>query len=255
MERENSIRSISRSISVLRTINHHGSLPMMAIAREEGLPYPTAFRIVQTLVNEGLIVQEPQRKHYRATALVQSLASGYKAEGNLLDAVGLPIRTLTQQVGWPAFVTTRVGPQMVVCDATHAHTTLTFALCHPGFAVPLLYSATGQACLANADPEEADDLIRWALIGSGGGQYGDEAADLARTIQQIRALGYAAKACMNNSPNRSASIAVPILKDGQVEAVLTLVYFHSALRQSDAIDRYLGSIKATAEQISGRLVH
>ena len=48
-----------------------------------GLPYPTAKRIVQTLVVEGPIACEPSRKYYRAAALAQSLSSGFEHEGKL----------------------------------------------------------------------------------------------------------------------------------------------------------------------------
>ena len=71
------IRAITRGLSVLKAINRGGSITMMQIARTSSVPYPTACRIVQTLLHEGMIEREPARKRYRATALVQSLASGY----------------------------------------------------------------------------------------------------------------------------------------------------------------------------------
>ena len=74
MEKGVPIRSVSRSIAVLRAINQRGSLSMMEIARTASVPYPTACRIIQTLLHEGLVEQEPSRKNYRPTALVQSLA-------------------------------------------------------------------------------------------------------------------------------------------------------------------------------------
>ena len=61
MEKGVPIRSITRSIAALKAINRHGSLSMMEIAKASEVPYPTACRIVQTLLYEGLIEQEPAR--------------------------------------------------------------------------------------------------------------------------------------------------------------------------------------------------
>lgn len=61
-ERGVPIRSISRAIGVHQAVNQLGSLSMMQIAKRGKLPYPTACRLVQTLIHEGLLEQEPARK-------------------------------------------------------------------------------------------------------------------------------------------------------------------------------------------------
>ena len=59
MERGFPIRSVSRSIAVLRAINQGKWLTLMEISKAVDLPYPTTFRIIQTLTHEGLVVCEP----------------------------------------------------------------------------------------------------------------------------------------------------------------------------------------------------
>ena len=55
MEKGVPIRAITRGLSVLQAINRGGSITMMEIARSSQVPYPTACRIVQTLLHEGMI--------------------------------------------------------------------------------------------------------------------------------------------------------------------------------------------------------
>jgi IclR family transcriptional regulator, mhp operon transcriptional activator len=86
MEKGVPIRAISRGLAVLQTVNQHGSLTMMEIAQTSRVPYPTACRIVQTLLHEGMLEREPGRKTYRATSLVLTLASGYM--GGLVENAG-----------------------------------------------------------------------------------------------------------------------------------------------------------------------
>lgn len=253
METALPIRSVSRSIAVLQSINRHGSLSAMEIARIEGLPYPTAYRIVQTLVHEGLIELEPTRKNYRPTALVQSLAHGYRAEGRLVDSAATIIRKLTQEVGWPVFIAERVGMRMVVRDATHAETSLTFGLCHPGFHVPLLTSATGHAWLSTLGEAKLDRIVQWGGL-TNEQKLGDGAiVELKRQLALVEAQGHAARVCQNGEANRSASIAVPILVDGQIRAVLTLVYFQASMKEHVAVERYLAPLQQSARMIADAL--
>src|SRR3546814_12540474 len=95
LERGIPIRSISRAIAVLQAINRGGSLTMMEIARASAVPYPTACRIVQTLLHEGLVERESARKRYQPTALVPQLAHGFPGHGALVAATRPHIAELT----------------------------------------------------------------------------------------------------------------------------------------------------------------
>jgi IclR family transcriptional regulator, mhp operon transcriptional activator len=250
MEKGVPIRSISRSISVLQAINRHGSLSMIAIARQSAVPYPTACRIVQTLIHEGLIEQEPARKRYRATALVQSLSHGFQHEGELVNAAADAIRALTREVGWPVSLAVRVGTRMVVRDSTHNQTSLTYERYYPGFTLPLLGCASGRLCLAHMAPEELDNVMRWlSLAGEDTSPIQLHAA--VDTLQKIREQGYAAQGWgqYNLTPGKTSSIAVPIMREGRFEAALTLIYFAAAMKQPQAIERYLDTMKVCAAQI------
>lgn len=247
------IRSVSRSISILQAINRAGSLSMMAIARQGEVPYPTAFRIVQTLIHEGLIEQEPVRKRYRPTALIQSLANGYQPESRLVDVGRRHISELTRKIGWPVLISVRVGTNMVVRDSTHAETSLTFDNCYPGFTLPLFTSATGQVCVAHMPPNELENIIRWnALSGRDDANQFVLNEVTARALEKIRQDGFAAKPCQRQSitSNKTSSLAVPILRDGRSDAVLTMTYFFAAMRQSVAAERYVGTLQHYASMIS-----
>lgn len=247
MEKGVPIRSVSRSISVLQAINLHGSLSMMAIAKHGKLPYPTAFRIVQTLIHEGLVEQEPVRKRYRPTALVQSLAHGYSAQTRIAEVARDHISDYTREMGWPLFISVRVGTQMVVRDSTHAETSLTFDLCHPGVTVPLLTSATGHALLSTIPDDEIEELVGW--VNRERSESGNiDLQALRMLIDNTRANGFAAKPCARST--RTSSIAVPILIDGGAEAVLTLTYFSAAMKQQTAVERYAQSMQDRAARIA-----
>ena len=148
MEKGVPIRAVSRSIAVLQAINHHGGLSMMQIAHEIGVPYATAMRIVQTLIVEGLIEREPDRKRYRPTVLVHTLSHGFQTEDRLVATARPHLTALTRKVSWPVALSTRVGQTMMVRASTHSLTSLTFTKLYPGHTRPILECAAGRAHLA-----------------------------------------------------------------------------------------------------------
>ena len=252
MEKGVPIRSITRSIAALRAINRHGSLTMMEIAKSAQVPYPTACRIVQTLLYEGLIEQEPSRKRYRATALVQTLATGFQNDDELVTLARPHIVELTRKVGWPVSIAVRVGRNMMLRDSTHANSSLTFEHYYPGFTLPILDSASGKVSMAYADQEERETIIRFMRVSQDIDLDYLATAEISLDADRIRADGYAVQGRnhFNLTPGKTSSIAVPIFKNGHFEAAMTMVFFVAAMSLDTALARYLGEIKATAAAIS-----
>jgi len=252
MEKGVPIRSITRSIAALRAINRHGSLTMMEIAKSAQVPYPTACRIVQTLLYEGLIEQEPSRKRYRATALVQTLATGFQHDDELVKLARPHIVELTRKVGWPVSLAVRVGRNMMLRDSTHANSSLTFEHYYPGFTLPILDSASGKVSMAYADEEERQTIIRFMRVSQDIDLDYLATAETGLDVAKIRSEGYAVQGRnhFNLTPGKTSSIAVPIFKNGHYEAAMTMVFFVAAMSLDMALSRYLPEIKATADAIS-----
>lgn len=247
------IRSASRAFSVLRAINEFGSASLSEIARHEDLPHPTAFRIMQTLVHEGLIERETSGKRYHPTSLVQSLASGY--DNSVIRRVAAPvISAVTSEVGWPVFLSERVGRRFVIRASTHHETSLTFFNWKVGCSFPLLGSVTGLAWLAYQSESCVRELIRWENENeSQPQQFMFEGEELLRSLEQVRASGYAWCPSRYERNGSTASIALPIFQDGRVNDILTLTYFASAMKPQVAVERYLDVLRAAADEIAAKL--
>lgn len=252
MEKGVPIRSITRSIAALKAINRHGSLSMMEIAKAAAVPYPTACRIVQTLLYEGLIEQEPSRKRYRATALVQTLATGFQHDDELVRLARPHIVDLTKRVGWPVSIAIRVGRQMMLRDSTHANSSLTFEHYYPGFTLPILDSASGKVSMAFAPDDEREIILGFMRVAQDIDTTYLATAELSLNVERIRADGYAMQGRnhFNLTPGKTSSIAVPIFRNGYFEAAMTMVFFIAAMKLSEALEKYLDELKATAAAIS-----
>ncbi len=255
MEKGVPIRSITRAIAALQAINRKGSLSMMEIARAADVPYPTACRIVQTLLYEGLIEQEPARKRYRATAMVQTLSHGFQHDDRLVTIARPHIEALTRSVGWPISIAVRVGRNMMLRDSTHATTSLTFEQYYPGFTLPILDSASGKLSMAFTSDEERLMILKWMRVSQDIDLEYLHTAEVSLDIDKIRSQGYAVQGRnhFNLTPGKTSSIAVPIFMNGSFEAAMTMVFFVTAMSLDAALARYLAELQETAARISGAL--
>ncbi|CDO38041.1 helix-turn-helix domain-containing protein [Novosphingobium sp. KN65.2] len=250
------IRAISRAISVLQAINRAGSLNMMEISQASRVPYPTACRIVQTLLHEGLLEREEGRKHYRPTALVQTLSHGFQAHGELVRTVRPHIAQLTHEIGWPISLSTHVGSNMVLRDSTHSLTSLTYNDYHPGYTMPLLDCAAGLVHLAFCPAEERDTIL------DNLDRFGDdETHNLLQLLREgglidtVHSSGYAARGYnrFTLNPGKTSSIAVPLLVGRQIKGCLSVAFFATTIDMRDAIRELLPKLRTCAQTIGKEL--
>lgn len=250
---EFSVRAIRRGLEVLQAINRGRSMRLIDISRETELPYPTVFRVVETLVETGMVEIEPGRRRYRPTALVQTLSLGYREDLALVALARPHIVALCKDVGWPITIATRIGNKMIVRDSTHKLTTLTFSDYAPGYALPLIECSVGKAYVANCGDDERDIIISsiQQLDATPDKMAQLILRDTDGLIREIRKQGYASHAYnqYTANPGKTSSLGVPIFISGQLAGALGLVFFSSAISVSEAAARYVEKMKATAAAI------
>lgn len=249
------IRSISRALHILQIINRAGSICLMDIAKQSGLPYPSVCRIVQTLVHEQMVERESSRKYYRPAPSVQSLSYGYQDDEELVKTARPYIEELTRDIGWPVSIVTRVGNQMILRDSTHSMTSLTFARYYPGYSLPIAYCADGKAFLA-AMPEDELELVRENL-GPRIPVPGDPNCilDPLDDLQDIREKGYAIVERVQHTatPGKTSCISMPIFRRERVAGVVTIAFFATTMSQDKAKETLLGPLRKAQEKINQAL--
>ncbi|MEP2734795.1 MAG: IclR family transcriptional regulator C-terminal domain-containing protein [Erythrobacter sp.] len=248
------IRAISRGLSVIQAVNRIGPISMMEISRAAEVPYPTACRIVQTLIHEGMIEREPSRKRYRATALVQTLSTGYQAEDALVTVARDHLVKLTEHVNWPISLATRVGTSMMVRDSTHGQTSLTFTNYYAGYTLPISECASGKAYIAHCDDTELEAIVEgWRMTENDTSRVGLVLVGDNAVLEDIRAKGFAVhnRNTYTADAGKTSSIAVPIFRNGNGDVVgtLTLIYFASTMTNVEVAARYLADLRETATLI------
>ncbi len=229
---------------------------MMDIAHASQVPYPTACRIVQTLMFEGMLEREPGRKRYRPTALVQTLANGFQEYSRLVAVARPHIEEFTRKALWPVLVTSRVGNTMMVRDSTQNLTSLSFTNYPPGHTFPLLECASGRVFMAFSTPEERATILEGLReVDNGVDPHTFALFEAGYLVEEIRQKGVAARGNNRFTGNlgKTSSIAAPIFQNGKICGALTMVFFTSAMKVSTATDRFADVLIQTAHLISAEL--
>ena len=248
------IRAVSRTIAVLQHINRAGSCTVTAISRALDLPYPTASRIVQTLLHEQLVEREAARRSYRATSLTQTLSLGYRDHGTLITASRKHLVELTHEHGWPLTISTPAGTSMMLRETTYGQSPLAFNNYYPGYTFPVLECASGHAHLAFSNDRTRDQLLT-VLEQLGAITLTLGLFRTGQLVRRIRDDGYALfdRTLRTANPGKTSSISVPIFEGGTNVAELTLSYFVTALTSRQATERFLSDLQAAAADIGGEL--
>jgi IclR family transcriptional regulator, mhp operon transcriptional activator len=256
MEKGVPIRSVSRSLNVLQAVNRCGAMSMMDIAQASRIPYPTACRIVQTLMHAGMIEREPGRKYYRPTALVQTLANGYQEHSQLVGTARPHIVEFTRKALWPVLVTTQVGNAMMVRDSTQSLTSLSFECYPPGHTFPLLECASGRVFMAYASDEHRLTILEGLReVDAGVDPHTFSLYESGYLTEEIRRDGFATRGYNRfaMTPGKTSSIAAPIMQDGEICGTLTMVFFAAAMKMQVAVERFAQMLVDTAADISADL--
>jgi IclR family mhp operon transcriptional activator len=240
------IRSISRALSVLHTMNSMQQATLHELHQRTGLAKSTLFRILHTLRLEGYVRAEGDAGHYRLTAKVRELGAGYTEKSLVVD-VGSPLALrVTREIRWPLAIGTLDGDAVVVRYSTMPYSPLAVHATTLGQRLGLLDTAMGRVYLAFCGEAERSALVQLLRAASPEGLIGDE-AHLGDELKLIRHQGYAVR--LPDARRSSATLAVPVMQGPHVIATLCLTTFGKSLTPA-LIARYKPVLQATSMDIA-----
>lgn len=244
------IRAVERGLSVLQAINHGGSVSMAQIARSTGMAYPTACRMVQTMIDCGMVERESGGKKYRVTPLVETLSHGFRKEDRLAKVARPRMEKLTQEIVWPVYLSCRIGDTMMVRESTDSMTTLTFNHYNPGFRIPLLESSSGKVQLAFSERDETELALKGVQLGHGSGAT--YVRSLKEALGKARKDGFAtvARHWYMEPKGKTSALSVPVMQGDRAVGALSVMFFSSAMSIDEAIAKYFVKLNETAQLIS-----
>lgn len=205
------IRSLARGVAVLRHLNAVESATAAAIAESAQLPRPTVYRILDTLVEQGLIYRSPSSNNvYRLTGHVRELSDGCPDEW--IASAALPaVESLTVDTGQPAYFATLEDEEMVIRASLRASGPIGDRNSLVGQRRSLLFSAPGRTYLAFCPSDERANILARLRQRSEPEAELSELTSMQAELATARRDGYVVR-----QKAALGEIAVPVVQNGRL---------------------------------------
>jgi IclR family transcriptional regulator, mhp operon transcriptional activator len=246
------VRGLTRGLAILRALNENNYASALQLSRITGLPRPTVYRLLDTLIAAGYVAHGARPDIYRLTIAVRALSDGFNDEAWMTEIAAPIIAELGQSIVWPTDIATFDGEAMVVRETTHASSPLSINREKAGFRVPVLLSSLGLVYLTHLGEAERDTILR-TLAASDRADSGlarDRRA-VGALLAQVRRRGYGFRE--GGISPKTGSIAVPVMWRGRPIACVNLHYILSAMTMEQVAERYLAPMRAAAAKIEKAL--
>lgn len=246
-----SVQSVKRALSILSLFS--GKTPRLGItdiSQMMGLPKPTVHGLVQTLHDEGFLLQDQETRKYTLGLKIYELGT-YLSATLKVNQVGLsPARRLSEQTGrmtrvaiWDrnaALVTLNLFPNT---HATFQH--------HMGPRLPAYCTALGKAMLSVLAPEDCETYIEETGFQQYTARTRTDKLLFREEIRQIRITGFSTES--EEYMNGMSCIAAPIWDAaGQCAGAISISDSPALLSGPDR-DIHTRELLATAMEISRSL--
>jgi DNA-binding IclR family transcriptional regulator len=241
------VRAVLRAFSILECFgDSHSSLTLQAIVDRIGLPKTTVFRLVQTLLQAGYLVQKENQELCLSFRLL-SLGSVVQNSLGVRDVVKPEMTMLAERTGETVEMSLRSGPVERTCIEVIESRHALKSIVRVGDRVRLSAGATSKVFLAYMSPEELSVALR-----DGPPELDAWRDTLPKELARIRRQGWASSAG-ERIPGASA-ICVPLFGfSGRHEHCLTIV--GPSARIANRLEEFRDLLLAAGEAISIRLGH
>ncbi len=222
------VRAFKRGLDVLHEVNRSGGIRAGDVARALDLPRPTVYRLLETLEELGYIARSASDDRFRVTRRALSLGDGYDPGVVICQAAAPFLAELSKKLVWPVDLSTYDNAAMVVQETTHSRSPLSIDR-----------GMIGERDLIVNHLRRIDEADDRPFLDQG---------RLDRMIAETAARGYAIRSEGEYNP-KTASIAVPIVRDGTVFGCISIIWIRSALGIEEAVTQFVSQLQETASAI------
>ncbi|OVZ57490.1 hypothetical protein CDO44_17140 [Pigmentiphaga sp. NML080357] len=209
------VTALERGFAVLDCFARaRGPLGNGEVAEATGIPRPTAYRLISTLVALGQLRPCPDSDKYELAAGVVRLAQSFLGAIDARRMVRPHLVALAEACGASAFLGLRDGIDILVVEAARARSAVAFLGADVGTRMSLASSALGRAWLAGVDPVtratvSADTLRAGSAV---------PGSRLEAALRKAQRLGYAAS--LGEWHTQINAVATPVqAPSGEVFAI------------------------------------
>jgi len=251
---EKSISSLHRAVSILKALAAHAEsgLRISQLTKQLGLTQPTTHRLLQQLVEEGLVEQGEETRMYRLSIDFFALAARAGDGGGLRELCRPSLLRLGAALGDSVFLLVRSGFDAVCLDRWEGPFPIRTFTGDIGGRVPLGVGQGAMAILAHLPQAEQEEAMRFNVprIQHMGGGALDEVF-LRTEAARARAQGYSS--VNSGLIEGMAGAAVPVFDRNQRVVAALSVGTIAARLNDERLPVVIELLQREARKISERV--
>ena len=187
--RSGSVQSVDRAVSVMEMLSRRGWSGVTEVANAIGIHKSTAYRLLTTLRDHGLVEQDSSTEKYRLGFGLVRLASAVRADLDILHCARPVCERLSDETGETVTVAVLEGDDAVVIHQNISRSSA-LSVDWTGRHTPLHATAAGKIFLGGMPDDQARRILRRRLERFTENTIVD-AADLRGQLWEIREQGFA----------------------------------------------------------------
>jgi IclR family mhp operon transcriptional activator len=257
------IRSLQRGLKVLEALQDRPISSLHELHRQTGIPKSSLLRILETLVQSGLVFRRLYDGHYRISTNLSHLARKRDRYDAVAEASAPVLDRLCQKLAWPSDLMVPAGDHMEIRESSRVRTPFFTYFIHDRVGTPVnwVLSAVGRAYLAYCpEPERARILSRLQKSSLVENRLAHDSKKFERILVDVRSQGYATRdpsfvggAYGRQIPDGLAAIAVPLVDRTRVHGVINLLWAKAARAVKDMAESHLADLQTAARDIVATL--
>lgn len=214
------IQSASRAARILLYVaSTGGNIDIRRISEDLKLSLATTYHLVNTLVEEGLLSRNPDRRITLGPA-ISIIADAHARDSSLPEGFQAVLREVAQRTGETAYISAWRGEVVVVLASVEGSNAVRVVGLSPGFGGNLHARASGKLLLAFAPPERKEGLLAQMTLEAVTPRTITSKGVLRKELERVARAGVAFD--VEEFQAGVACIAVPLRFSGSVVAALTI---------------------------------
>jgi len=239
--------TLAKGLAVLGSFGkQRPAMTLSQAAQATGLSRATARRILRTLAELGYVAQNG--REFSLSSGILKLGFSYLATQNWIEQAAPPMRQLSEQFHESCSAAILEGTEIVYVARIPARRIMSVALA-VGTRLPAFHTSLGRIQLGFLDEAELWRRLKSLCIEAYTPSTITDVQALFDRVQEDHAQGFS---IVDEELERGLrSIAVPIVdRNGQAIAALNVSTHSTRTTRNEMRDRFLPSLRATAQQIS-----
>jgi IclR family KDG regulon transcriptional repressor len=247
------VPAVDRAIRVLELLSaapHGMSLAQLAV--QTNVPKSTMFRILHTLHEHSIIVEDPERKLFSLGMKLLGWGNAALARLDLKTIARPHLLKLAHETRESFYLALLDHDEIVIVDRADTPE-IWKMVTRLGLRSPFHCTATGQVITAAMDDASIDGMIKRHGLKKFTAETITSVSKLKKRLKEVRRLGYAI-ADGEYKPDLCA-VAVPIADHtGKIAAsLMTAIQSNRSARDKKLVENLIGVLKHEAELISRRI--